>query len=190
MDYYALLKFAHIVGFTVLGGGLFGVFVSEWRAHATNDARTFAEAARYTALFYDVLVLPGAFLIAVSGVTLVLNLELGFFEEPWLVAMWGLFAFEFVEGNTLTRVQFQRTLKRAPKALEAGELTNKIRRDARSPVGIVVHFLDLPFLAVMIYCGTFRPDNWRAVGVAILLAVAVALVLSVTVPRLHRRSGA
>lgn len=190
MDYYALLKFAHIVGFTLLGGGLFAVFVSEWRAHATHDVHTFAEAARYTALFYDVLVLPGAFVIAVSGVLLVLDLEIGFFKEPWLVGMWGLFVFEFVEGNTLTRVQFQRTLKRAPSALEAGKLTTKIRREARSPLGIVVHFLDLPFLAVMIYCGAVRPDNWGAVGLAILIAVAVALVLSVAVPRLHRRSGA
>ena len=59
MDYYTLLKFLHIIGLVVLGGGLLAVFVSELRAYGTNDIGIFSEAARYTAVFYDALVAPG-----------------------------------------------------------------------------------------------------------------------------------
>ena len=41
------------------------------------------------------------------------ELGLGLFSEPWLVGMWGLFLFELIEGNTITRGQFQRTLRRS-----------------------------------------------------------------------------
>jgi Predicted integral membrane protein (DUF2269) len=87
MDYYLLL--GHIAGFILLGGGLLAVFVSELRAHTTDDVHVFAEAAWYTAIFYDALALPGALLVGLSGLLLIFELGLGFFEEPWLVGMWG-----------------------------------------------------------------------------------------------------
>ena len=59
MDDYTLLKFAHIIGFILLGAGLLAVFISELRAYRTGDVRIFAEAAWYTAVFYDALTLPG-----------------------------------------------------------------------------------------------------------------------------------
>ena len=85
MDYYPLLRLGHIVGFVLLGGGLLAVFVSELRAYRTSDVHRFAEAAWYTATFYDALVLPGAVLVAVSGLLLIFELGLGIFGEPWLV---------------------------------------------------------------------------------------------------------
>jgi len=190
MDAYTALKFAHYLGFLTLTGGLIGVFIAEWRAHVTHDVTVFAEAARYTVIFYDAVVVPGAVVIAASGVLLVLHLEIGFFSEPWLVGMWGLFVFEFVEGNTLTRVQFRRTLRHAPEATAAGTLTPEIRRVSRTPVGIIAHFLDLPLVAVMIYCGVARPESWAVVGLAILIAIAVAIGLAISVPRLHRGRSA
>ena len=111
MDVYPLLRLLHFIGFIFLGGGLLAVFVSEWRGYRTGEPTVFAEAARYTAIFYDALVLPGAILIWVSGPLLVLQLGLGMFDAPWLVAMWGVFLFEFIEGNTVTRIQFRRTLR-------------------------------------------------------------------------------
>jgi uncharacterized membrane protein len=57
VDYYTVLRFSHIVGFILLGGGLIAVFVSELRAYRTRDIHIFAEAAWYTATFYDGLVL-------------------------------------------------------------------------------------------------------------------------------------
>jgi uncharacterized membrane protein len=120
VEYYLPLRLGHIVGFVLLGGGLLAVFVAELRACRTTDVHRFAEAAWYTATFYDALVLPGAVLVAVSGLLLMIELGLGLLTEPWLVAMWGLFLFELVEGNTITRRQFQRTLRRSRAALETG----------------------------------------------------------------------
>jgi uncharacterized membrane protein len=128
VDYYSALRLAHMVGVIALGGGLLAVFVSELRAYRTADAYRFAEAAWYTATFYDALMLPGAVIVGGSGLLLVLELGIGFCGAPWLVGMWGLFLFEFIEGNTITRRQFQRTLRRSRAPLQTGELTRRIAR--------------------------------------------------------------
>ncbi len=188
MDLYALFRFGHITGFVLLGGGLLAIFLSELRAYRTDDLSAFAEAARYTASFYDGYVIPGALLVALSGIALVFRLGLGFFEEPWLVAMWGLFLFEFVEGNTVTRAQFRRTLRRSREALaRGGPLTDEIREQARGLVNRVTHFLDLPLFLVIIFAGAVRPDSWATMLVAVLLAVIAAASLTIAVPRLARR---
>jgi uncharacterized membrane protein len=133
MDYYSFLKFGHIVGFILLGGGLLAVLISELQAYRTSDMKVFAEASRYTAIFYDSLVISGALLVAISGFFLILELGLGFFEEPWVVGMWGLFLFEFIEGSTVTRAQFRKTLRRSRDSLaRGGPLTDDIRDEARS----------------------------------------------------------
>jgi Predicted integral membrane protein (DUF2269) len=186
MDYYLLLRLGHIAGFILLGGGLLAVFVSELRAHATDDVHVFAEAAWYTAIFYDALVLPGALLVGLSGLLLIFELGLGFFEEPWLVGMWGLFLFEFVEGNTITRIEYRRTLRQSRKALAEGHLTPELRDQARNVLGRFTHFLDVPLFAVIVYCGAIRPAAWGHVIVAILVAVALAAALTFVVPRLAR----
>lgn len=190
MDTYTLLKFCHIVGFILLGGGLLAVFASEYQAYRTNDMKAFAEAARYTAIFYDSIAVPGAVLVGTSGFFLILELGLGFFEEPWIVGMWGLFLFEFVEGNTVTRIQFRRTLRRSRDALAQGAaLTDDIRDDARSLLNQIVHFLDVPLFTVIVYCGTVRPDSWGHVFTAFAIGVSVAAVLTLLVPRLARRNA-
>jgi hypothetical protein len=186
MDYYLLLRLGHIAGFILLGGGLLAVFVSELRAHTTDDVHVFAEAVWYTAIFYDALVLPGALLVGLSGLLLIFELGLGFFEEPWLVGMWGLFLFEFVEGNTITRIEYRRTLRQSRKALAEGHLTPDLRNQARNVLGRFTHFLDVPLFAGIVYCGAIRPAAWSHVIVAILVAVALAAALTFVVPRLAR----
>ena len=184
MDYYTLLKFLHIIGLVVLGGGLLAVFVSELRAYGTNDIGIFSEAARYAAIFYDALVAPGAVILAISGVLLVFELRLGFFDDPWLVGMWALFAFEFVEGNTVTRVQFRRALRVSRRALAEGHLTPEVRREARATMGTFTHFLDIPLFGVIVYCGAARPSDWLDILVALILAVLVSMSLAIIVPRI------
>ena len=189
MDYYTLLKFGHIVGFILLGGGLLAVFISELQAYRTTDMKVFAEASRYTAIFYDSLVISGALLVGISGLFLILELGLGFFAEPWVVGMWGLFLFEFIEGNTVTRIQFRKTLRRSRDALARGvPLTDEVRKEARSLLNRVVHFLDIPLFTVIVYCGTVRPDSVSHVVIAITVALIVAFTLTVAVPRLARRT--
>jgi uncharacterized membrane protein len=187
VDYYTILRFSHIVGFILLGGGLLAVFVSELRAYRTRDVQIFAEAAWYTATFYDGLVLPGAIVVGLSGLFLTLDLGLGFFAEPWLVGMWGLFLFELIEGNTVTRVQFRRTLRRSRVALQSGELTTEHREEARTLLGQVTHFLDVPLFLVIVYCGPMRPGTWSHVLLAIVVALVAAFLLTAMVPRLALR---
>ena len=187
MDIYSLLKFGHILGFTLLGGGLLAVWVSEFQAYRTDDMKTFAEASRYTAIFYDFLVIPGALTVGTTGFFLVWQLGLGFFDEPWIVGMWGLFLFEFVEGNTITRFQFRNTLRSSREAAEAGNvLTEEIREEARSLINQIVHFLDIPMTVVIIYCGTVRPDSWTQVFTAIAIGLCATALLVIFVPRLAR----
>jgi uncharacterized membrane protein len=191
MDYYSFLKFGHIVGFILLGGGLLAVLISELQAYRTSDMKVFAEASRYTAIFYDSLVISGALLVAISGFFLILELGLGFFEEPWVVGMWGLFLFEFIEGSTVTRAQFRKTLRRSRDSLaRGGPLTDDIREEARSLLNKVAHFLDIPLFTVIVYCGTVRPDSWSHVAAAIVIALAVAMILISTIPRLGRQQMA
>jgi len=187
MDLYPLLRLMHVAGFILLGGGLLAVFVSEWRGYGARDPAAFAEAARYTALLYDALALPGALLIGVSGFFLVGQLGLGWFDPPWLAGMWGLFLFEFIEGNTVTRFQFRRTLRLSRPFAEGTPLTEDRRREARTRLGQVAHFLDLPLFSAIVWCGVIRPERWSAVAVAIALAVSAAALLTVAVPRLARR---
>jgi hypothetical protein len=187
MDPYLLLRLGHVVGAILLGGGLLAVFVSELRAYHTDDVHAFAEAAWYTATFYDGLVVPGALLLGASGLLLKLELGLGWFDQPWFTGMWGLFLFEVVEGNTVTRLQFRRTLQRSRAALPTGVLTAEVRTEARSLLGQIAHFLDLPLLVVIVWCGVIRPESWSEVATAIALALITAALLAALVPRLARR---
>jgi hypothetical protein len=142
----------------------------------------FAEAAWYTAIFYDALVLPGALLVGLSGLLLIFELGLGFFEEPWLVGMWGPFLFEFVEGNTVTRIEYRRTLRQSRRALAAGHLTPELRNQARNVLGQFTHFLDVPVFAVIVYCDAMRPTTWGHVIVAILVGVVLAAAATPVIP--------
>ena len=189
MDLYQLLRFFHVIGFICLGGGLLAVFVSEWRGYGATRPVVFAEAAFYTAIFYDFVILPGAFLMLTTGPLLIWKLGLSDFNNPWLTGMWGLFLFEFIEGNSVTRVQFRRTLKISRSLAEDEPLTDEIRGRARTFIGRLAHFLDVPLFSVIVYCGVVRPDSWLDVGSAIGIAIAAALVLMSVVPRLAERLG-
>ena len=125
-------------------------------------------------------------MVGVSGLLLIRELGLGFFAEPWLVGMWGLFLFEFVEGNTITRLQFRRTLRRSRQALAQGNLTAEARDEARTLLGQMTHFLDVPLFLAIVYLGAVRPVSWGHVLTAVGVALGAAAVLTVTVPRLAR----
>jgi uncharacterized membrane protein len=184
MDLYPLLRLGHVAGFILLGGGLAAVFLADWRGRRTRDVRVFAEAAHFTALFYDGLVVPGALLLAASGLGLVFELGLGFLDAPWLVGMWGLFLFEFVEGNTITRLVYRRTVRQAQAALDDAA---PMEFASQSLVGRLAHFLDLPLFAVIVYCGVVRPESWANVGIAIAIAAMLAVLLAAAAPQ---RGGA
>ena len=184
MDAYLLLRLLHFAGFIFIGGGLLAVFVSELRAYLTTETKSFVEAAQYTAIFYDGLVLPGAVMILISGPLLIHQLGVGYFAAPWIVGMWALFAFEFIEGNTITRIQFQRTLRLSKLLPQDQPLTKERREGVRSFLGQFAHFLDIPLFFAIVYCGVARPDDWKEVIAAIAGALAAATVLTLCVPRI------
>ena len=47
------------------------------------------------------------------------------------------------------------------------------------------HFLDLPILMLIVSLGAFRPDTWTHFLVGSVVAIAVATVLTLALPRLY-----
>ena len=119
---YSLLKFAHILGAILIGAGLIGVWMSDLRSRQLRELHAFSEAVRNIAVFYDGVVVPGAILLLASGGWLIWVFYggWGFLDVPWLLGMVVLFAFEFIEGNTVTRVYFMRLRRITREALRTG----------------------------------------------------------------------
>ncbi len=142
---------------------------------------------RQIAVFYDGLVVPGALLLLVSGVWLIVTIYGGwaFLRIPWLVGMVVLFAFEFIEGNTITRLYFMRLCRLAQTALKQGSVTTELEQARREHLPTFTHFLDLPILFLIVALGAMRPNSWHLFGTGMALAVIAAAILMFTIPRLY-----
>jgi hypothetical protein len=142
---------------------------------------------RNIAVFYDGLVVPGALLLLASGTWLIVEFfgGWGFLSIPWLTGMVALFAFEFIEGNTVTRMYFMRLRRLTQEALAGGSFTTQLEKARSEGVPTFTHFLDLPILFVIVGLGTLKPATWALFGAGLVLAVAVATVLTILVPRLY-----
>jgi hypothetical protein len=184
---YEFLKFAHLIGLALMAAGLIGVFFSDLRSRQLNDLSLFAEAIRNIAVFYDGLVVPGALLLLGSGVWLTAAYFGGwsFLELPWLAGMVGLFAFEFIEGNTITRLYFMRLRRLTRQALETRRMSPELALARAEHVPTFTHFLDLPILFVIVMLGALRPNTWTVFAVGLGAAIMVATVLTIVLPRLY-----
>jgi hypothetical protein len=187
MDAFTLLRFAHLIGLTLMGAGLIGVFVCDMRSRQTRDLLQFGQLVSLIGVFYDGVVVPGALLLMASGTWLIIEFYEGweFLEVPWLAGMVGLFAFEFIEGNTITRIFFVRLRRLSRDAANKGEWTPELIRARGEQLASFTHFLDLPMLLVIVSLGALRPDDWTQFFIGSALAIAVAGVLNITVPRLY-----
>jgi uncharacterized membrane protein len=184
---YQLLRLAHFLGLALIAGGLIGVWVSDLRMRQLRDLALLAEAARNLAIFYDAAVVPGALLLAGSGATLIVLYHGGwaFLEVPWLAGMVALFAFEFIEGNTVTRLHFMRLRRLTRQAAEQGRASLELERARRSHLPTFTHFLDIPLLLVIVALGVLRPDSWSLFAVGGTLALIVAALPTLLVARLY-----
>ncbi len=184
---YSLLRFAHILGAVLIGGGLISVWLSDLRSRQLRELAQFSEAVRNIAVFYDGVVVPGALLLLVSGSWMISEYYGGwdFIHTPWLAGMVLLFTFEFVEGNTVTRIYFMRLPRLTREALKQGGFTAELERARAEAVPTFTHFLDLPLLFVIIALGALRPDTWTLFGAGTLIALLTATGLSLTIPRLY-----
>jgi len=110
---------------------------------------------------------------------------LAFLGQPWLAGMVALFAFEFIEGNTITRLYFLRLRRLTKVALEQGSVTRDLERARRAHLPTFTHFLDLPILFVVVALGAMRPNDWRPFVVGTVLAVTAATGLALVIPRMY-----
>ncbi len=184
---YAVLKFVHVLGAILIGGGLIGVWVADLRSRQVHQLPQLAEAVRNIAVFYDGVMVPGALLLLASGSWMILQSfgGWGFLNVPWLAGMVALFAFEFVEGNTVTRLYFMRLRRLTQDALAAGAVTPQLEKARAEQIPTFTHFLDLPLLFVIIALGTLRPTTWTPFFLGSVVAIAVAAALTALVPRLY-----
>jgi uncharacterized membrane protein len=184
---YLLIKFVHIVGFILIGGGLISVWLADLRSRQVRELHAFAEAVRNIAVFYDGLVVPGALLLLGSGTWLIIEFYggWGFLRPPWLAGMAGLFLFEFVEGNTVTRLYFMRLRRLTKCALQSGHFTPELEKARGETVPTFTHFLDLPLLFLIVALGALRPATWTLFAVGSVVALAMATALTVYVPKLY-----
>ncbi|WP_084029989.1 DUF2269 family protein [Bradyrhizobium sp. LMTR 3] len=191
MDAYLLLRFAHLLGLMLMSAGLVGVFVSDMRSRQVRDLNLFAQAVTLIAVFYDGLVVPGALLLLASGTWLIVSYHGGwdFLSVPWLAGMVFLFAFEFVEGNTITRLYFMRLRRLTRQAIAAGGVTAELARARSEQLASFTHFLDIPILVVIVSLGALRPSDWMQFVWATALAVAIASGLNYAIPRIYPWSG-
>jgi predicted integral membrane protein DUF2269 len=161
---FQLLRFAHLVGLILMGAGLIGVFVCDLRSRQVSDLNLFAQGVSFLALFYDGLVVPGALVLLASGTWLIVGYHGGwrFLTEPWLAGMVALFAFEFIEGNTITRLYFMRLRRLTRHALAEGRVTAELARARREQLASFTHFLDIPILLVIVSLEPFATTPFSA----------------------------
>ena len=183
---YAILKYAHILGAILIGAGLVGVWMSDLRSRQLRNLDVFAEAVRNIAVFYDGVVVPGALILLVSGTWMIIEFfgGWGFVRIPWLLGMVILFVFEFVEGNTVTRVYFMRLRRLTQDALEKGEFTADLEAARGEAVPTFTHFLDLPLLFLIVALGVMKPTTWALFIVGLLAAVTIAIAFTLYIPKL------
>ena len=192
---YGILRFLHLLGLTLIGPGLIGVWYADLRSRRAENLSLFAESVRQIAVLYDGLVVPGALLLLFSGSWLIVTVYGGwaFLGMPWLVGMVALFFFEFVEGNTITRLYFLRLRRLTQAALEQGQVTSELEKARGEHVPTFTHFLDIPILFVIVALGAMRPTTWDTFLVGASLALLAAALLSYFIPRLYpfsiRRQG-
>jgi predicted integral membrane protein DUF2269 len=170
-----------------MGAGLVGVWYADLRSRQVRDLPLFAEHVRMVAVFYDGLVVPGALLLLGSGAWLIVTVYGGwaFLGVPWLVGMVALFAFEFVEGNTITRLYFMRLRRLTGTALARGAATRELERARQEHLPTFTHFLDLPILFVIVALGAMRPHSWTLFVAGLAVAIVASTVLTLVVPRLY-----
>ncbi|MBK1672193.1 hypothetical protein CKO35_02535 [Ectothiorhodospira shaposhnikovii] len=180
---YILLKLLHLLGAVVMASGLIGVWLADVRSKQVNDVAAFAEAARFIRVFYDGLTVPGALLLLISGSALIaLYYGSSFFKHPWLVGMVILFLFEFIEGNTVTRLAFIKINREAKKSLLIGQLTPELIQLRKRNLPNFTHYLDLPLVLVIIMLGVLRPYTWDLFIAGTIISFFIAGTLTFLLP--------
>lgn len=170
-----------------MGAGLIGVWLSDLRSRQHRDLVRFSEAVRYISVFYDGVVVPGALILLASGTWFTVQYYGGwdFIHTPWLAGMIGLFLFEFIEGNTITRVYFSKLRRITQDALDKGEITPELEEERGKLTPTFTHYLDIPMLFLIIALGVLKPDTWTVFFYGAFIAIVVATIFTIVIPRMY-----
>lgn len=184
---YSILKYLHVLGAVLMGAGLIGVWLADLRSRQHRDLIRFSEAVRYIAVFYDGVVVPGALILLFSGTWFTVQYFGGwdFIKVPWLTGMIALFAFEFIEGNTITRLYFMKLRRITDEALAIGEITPELERERSKLLPSFTHYLDLPMLFLIIALGVMKPATWEMFLYGSLIAIVLASFFTLLIPRMY-----
>ncbi|MCP4407075.1 MAG: DUF2269 domain-containing protein [Gammaproteobacteria bacterium] len=184
---YVILKYLHILGAVLMGAGLIGVWLADLRSRQHRDLVRFSEAVRYIAVFYDGVVVPGALILLFSGTWFTVEYYGGwdFIQIPWLVGMIALFAFEFIEGNTVTRLYFMKLRRLTDESLREGEITAELEVERGKLIPSFTHYLDLPMLFLIIALGAIKPNTWEMFIYGSAIAIVLASLFTVLIPRIY-----
>ncbi len=184
---YLILKYAHVLGAVLMGAGLIGVWLADLRSRQHRELIRFSEAVRYIAVFYDGIVVPGALILLTSGVWFTVKYYDGweFVKTPWLAGMIFLFAFEFIEGNTVTRLYFMKLRKLTQEALNQNQITEELEAERGKLIPSFTHYLDLPMLFLIIALGVIKPQTWEVFIYGSIVAIALATLFTIVIPRIY-----
>jgi len=184
---YALLKYFHILGAVLIGAGLIGVWLADLRSRQHRDLIRFSEAVRYISVFYDGVVVPGAIILLVSGTWFTVRFYGGwdFLNVPWLAGMIILFGFEFIEGNTITRMYFMKLRRITQDALADEAMMPVLEKERARLIPTFTHYLDIPMLFLIIALGAIKPDTWEVFLYGSLIAIVIATIFTIIVPRMY-----
>ncbi len=187
---YSILVLAHIIGTVLIGAGLIGVWICDLRSRQVQELIVYSEAIRNIEVFYDGLVVPGALLLLVSGSWMIASYYdgLSFLQVPWLAGMVILFLFEFIEGNTVTRLYFTRLSRLTGQSLEVGCFTEELNKAREQSAATFTHFLDIPILLIIVSLGSLKPQSWSLFFYGSIVAILTALLLTIVISRLYTRS--
>ena len=184
---YSILKYLHVLGAVLMGAGLVGVWLADHRSRQHRDLIRFSEAVRYIVVFYDGVVVPGALILLFSGTWFTVQYFGGweFIKIPWLAGMIVLFAFEFIEGNTITRFYFMKLRRITNEALNEGKITPELEKQRGKLLPSFTHYLDLPMLFLIIALGVIKPTTWAMFFYGAIIAIALASFFTIIIPRLY-----
>ena len=99
--------------------------------------------------------------------------------------MIGLFAFEFIEGSTITRHYFMKLRRITQSALDNGETSAELEKERAKPVPTFSHYLGLPMLFLIIALGVLKPITWTMFFYGSAIAITVATLFKIVVPRMY-----
>lgn len=184
---YAILKYFHVIGAVLMAAGLIGVWLADLRSRQHRDLIRFSESVRYIAIFYDGVVVPGALILLASGTWFTIQYYGGwdFIQVPWLAGMIGLFLFEFIEGNTITRLYFMKLRRITQRALDEGKISSELENERAKLTPTFTHYLDIPMVFLIIALGVLKPTTWAVFFYGGAIAIAVATIFTIVVPRMY-----